>query len=889
MKPILKIVLQNFIFLFFGSNLFAQAVGDYRSFASGTWATLANWERWNGAAWINPAPSAPTSTDGVITIQSGHTIQITANVSIDQVIINTGGTINWTAGTCTFVNGTGVDLQIDGTFWDNRGATTPSITFTASTWQMGANGTLIRSAGNSSNNWQAAYQGGIATIPSTSNWILRKTTGQNPVLSSTTPASGSVYPNLTLENNTSTAWSTASFSGTTAGQTIKGNLDIGGSGTGSGVITMPNTNTFATKTIISGNMTIRSTHIYQNNGTGIDLAGNLTVNGTISYSGGAGLSNLTMSGGNAQTISGTGTLGIYSFNLNKSANNVTLNRAITIDNLFTLTSGLMISTAANLPTLNTNASVTGTSNASFVSGPIRYIGNAALTFPVGKGIDYQPLGISASAAGGGPFYTENFNSGGVGWTLNVVTGAEGADPNFFVINDNETGVAPPGCGLAGGGDPSLHVTSVFFPSGGAAYDAGGLCGFFFCPQTNRRTESPTIDCSLYSNINVSFDYIEGGATTIDNATLWYFDGTTWSQIDDMPKTIVCGSGQGQWTNRSVALPASANNNPLVKIAFRWVNNDDGAGSDPSFAVDDVTLSVAGPVSDFTCEYFYNNPQVPYGNVLATTLDHISNCEYWILDRNAGTENKFVTLNWDGNSCAITPLVSMRVARYDGISTWQDEGNSATTGAVAAGSVTSNLVTSFSPFTLGSTVAVVLPVELLEFNAKAIENTNVRLTWTTVSEISNERFEVERSKDGEQFEHIGIVKGAGNSVTQNSYVYTDLLPYSETSYYRLKQVNFDGKFSYTPLRPVRITGAQNIQIYPNPNNGNELFLNIENLSTNELSVFVTDITGKTILNELSDLSSGNSLKMVFPQKLASGTYVVNVKTAQKAFTCRLIVN
>jgi Secretion system C-terminal sorting domain len=233
---------------------------------------------------------------------------------------------------------------------------------------------------------------------------------------------------------------------------------------------------------------------------------------------------------------------------------------------------------------------------------------------------------------------------------------------------------------------------------------------------------------------------------------------------------------------------------------------------------------------------------------------------------------------------------MRVARHDGVSTWQDEGNSATTGTVAAGSVTSNLITSFSPFTLGSTVAVVLPVELLEFEAKPVDNSSVRLTWTTASESNNDRFELERSQDGDHFEFFGSVKGAGNSVSQKSYVYTDLLPFSQTSYYRLKQVDYDGKFIYTPLRPVTLTDVQNIQIYPNPNNGNELFLNVDDLQANEVSIYVTDITGKLVTSELNEKSaSGNRMKMVFPQKLASGTYLVNIKTAQKSYSCRLIVN
>ncbi len=870
-----------------GSNIHAQTLDDYRSVATGTWATIANWQRFDGASWV-AAAAAPTSVNGVITIQSPNTIQISATVTIDQVVINTGATLNWTGGTLTIANGGGVDLQVNGTFWDNRTAGGASIAFAAgATWQISAGANLIRSMGNSSANWQNNYQGGIATIPATSNWILRKTVAQNPSISTT----GAYYGNLTIENNVAGTWTTAGAAILTGLSyiTVKGNLDIGGTGT-STVDFLNNAVSATNCNLVNGNMIVRTGSTLRNHGTGFEVQGDLTISGTVNYSVGAGARKFIFSGGNAQNINGAGVFNIYDFAIDKSANNVILNRAITIDNVFTLTSGLMISTLTNLPTLNTSASVVGASNVSFVSGPIRYIGYSALNFPVGKGIDHQPLGISAGAGGGGSFWTENFNTGGAGWTLNVVTGAEGADPNFFVINDNETGITPPGCGLAGGGDPSLHITSVFNPAGGAAYDAGGLCGFLFCPLTNRRTESPTINCTGYSTISVNFDYLEGGSGTSDDATLWYFDGVSWAQIDNMLKTAVCGSGQGQWTQRTVALPASANNNPLVKIAFRWVNNDDGAGSDPSFAIDDVSLSIAGPVSDFTCEYFYTDPQVPYGNTLVPSINHISNCEYWILNRNAGTENKFVTLTWDANSCGITPIISMLVARHDGISTWQDEGNSAATGTVAAGTVTSNLVTSFSPFTLGSSVAVVLPIELLEFDAKAVENSSVRLTWITASESNNDRFELERSQDGEHFDFFGTVKGAGNSVTQRSYAFTDLLPYNETSYYRLKQVDYDGKFTYTQLRPVTITNAQNVQIYPNPNNGNELFLNFENLQANELSVYVTDITGKMVTSELNSVSAGSSnLKMVFPQKLASGTYIVSIKTVEKTFSCRLIVN
>lgn len=815
------------VFLFFAifpKLLEAQATGDFRSRASGTWATATNWETFNGSAWVVAAAAPTSGTANVINILNSHTIQVAANVNVDQVIVDAGGTINWTNGTFTINAGVGIDLTINGTFIDNRGVAGTSIAFIAgATWQMGANGTLIRTSGNSSNNWQNAYEGGISNIPSTSNWILRKTGTQNPSISSL----GAFYPNLIIENNTGANWNTATastFQGNSNFPTIKGNLDIGGAGTST--VTFYNDNTFATPTLVLGNMTIRNGSTYNNNGTGTELRGNLTVAGTLAYD-----ANDTrrwiFSGANAQNISGAGTFNVYQMIVNKTANDVTLSKAITIDNNLTLTFGKLISSATNLLTIADPATVTvssPTTNNSFVSGPIRKINTSAgFSFPVGKGNNFQPLSVNAHVGGSAiTIYSENFNSGAPGWTLNVVTGAEGADANFWVINDNEGGVLPPGCGVAGNGNPTLHVTSVFFPAGGAAYDAGGLCGFLFCPQADRRSESPVINCSGQSGIFVGFNYIEGGATTFDNATLWYFDGATWSQIDDMPKTATGCGGQGIWTNRQVALPASANNNPNVRIAFRWVNNDDGAGTDPSFAVDDVSLFVPAALDAFTAEYFQANAVGTYGAAKEATIDQIVTNEYWVLDRNAGAANKQVTLSWDQTS-SVTDAAATKVVRWDG-AIWRDHFNggtigvnandpSCTTQATCGTLTTSLIVSSFSPFTFAT--PIVLPITLQRFDAIKVA-TKAQLDWTTASEENLAYFEIERSHDGLHFESLGRVQAVGNSHREQAYQYTDVQPFVGDNYYRFKAVDNDESFSYSPVRVLNFEKAATpVSIMPNP--------------------------------------------------------------------------
>ena len=887
------------LFLFIPVCSNGQSVGDFRSFQTGSWSTVTTWETWNGTAWV-AAGSVPTQASGVVTIRSPHVVSIVMTTTIDQVIVNTGATLQTSGGstTLTINAGTGVDLQINGTFIDGA---TPAVIFNG-TWNITAGASLVKTSASASNNWQSAYDGGIANIPSGANWILRKTATANPVLSS----ASAVYPNLTIENNTGTTWTTAgasSFTGTTVAPIIKGNLDIGGSGTGT-VSFLSDFKQPAAYTQVQGNLVVRTGNTYRNFGNGTEVQGNVTCNGTISYDA-ADFRKFVFSGSNAQTVDGTGTFGIYDLTMNKTSGNVTLNRAITVDNLMTFTNGIMFTTNTNLLTINTNGSVSGANNSSFVSGPVKYIGTNAFTFPVGKNSDYQPIGISSSVASV-TFWTEDFGSGcnqgnlataytgtNGAWTM-TNTGTNDTEANTWFVSARENGNAAGACGSGCGTDRSLHLGNVAIPSfflaadGGASYNAGGYCGLYFCTATDKRVESPVINCSAYSNITLSFVYMENGSGSTDNATLWYFDGASWSQLTDLAKTANTCSPQGIWTTYSTTLPASANGNANIKIGFRWVNNDDGVGSDPSFAVDDITLTQPGISSDFTAEYFYTNPQGTYGNNLAATIGQISSCEYWTLNRNSGTATKQVTLNWDANSCAVSSLSNIKVARYDGTSTWQDHGNASTTGSVSAGSVTSTMVSSFSPFTLGD-IASPLPVELLDFDAQLAEKT-VSLRWTTASEINSDIFEIQRSKDGKIFETIHTRDAAGFSNSVIDYSTYDLAPYPGVSYYRLKMTDQDGSYVYSQLRAIEIMDHEpNIQLSPNPLTGNEIHLDLFNFSKGNLQIVIRDMNGKTCYDKKFEIED-HAAKVLLQtgHSLAKGSYTVSVISQSGVIIKKLIV-
>jgi hypothetical protein len=375
----------------------------FRSIASGNWNQLSTWQASpDSVTWI-AATILPSASSKSVVIQNTHTVTITASVTIDETVVN--GTLiygNNAGSTITIGNGTGTDLIINGTYQDIGSIS--NIWSTGATWSMGATGTLLRTMGTSSDKWRDNYQSGISNIPATANWIIRKTGSDSPTLSST---SAMYYPNLTIENMTGTTWTTSStseFTGSSDYPRIKGNLNIGGSGT-SGVLFI-NQNVNVTPILVQGNLTVQSVSTLENDGTGFNVQGNFTVNGSFT-----GTKNLFFSGANSQTLSGAAFSQITNLNLNKSGGTLTLGSPVIITNTLTLTSGYIVSSSTNLLTLNNGATVIGGSASSFVSGPLQKIGNTAFTFPTGKGTNYQPIAISAPATATDAFTGEYFNIG----------------------------------------------------------------------------------------------------------------------------------------------------------------------------------------------------------------------------------------------------------------------------------------------------------------------------------------------------------------------------------------------------------------------------------------------------------------------------------------------
>jgi len=195
------------------------------------------------------------------------------------------------------------------------------------------------------------------------------------------------------------------------------------------------------------------------------------------------------------------------------------------------------------------------------------------------------------------------------WTIDSTS--NGTYSNDWYFSYQEQGMGRGQCGTGKGTHATAHVgnvagspASILCPTGdcGASYDASNSATVV----TNKRIKSPVINCSGRSGITLSFNYIMSGQIDIDNDSVEYFNGTSWAFLALPAMSVNTGClGQGKWTYYSVALPASADNNPNVQIGFKWSNNGDGVGKDPSFAVDSIILSGAPssppPVTAFSVD------------------------------------------------------------------------------------------------------------------------------------------------------------------------------------------------------------------------------------------------------------------------------------------------
>lgn len=183
----------------------------------------------------------------------------------------------------------------------------------------------------------------------------------------------------------------------------------------------------------------------------------------------------------------------------------------------------------------------------------------------------------------------------------------------------------------------------------------------------------------------------------------------------------------------------------------------------------------------------------------------------------------------------------------------------------------------------------LPITLLEFNC-ITKGDVVQINWITATEINNEKFEIERSSDLKNWEAIHTTPGAGNSQMELEYEYTDLSPLTGTTYYRLKQTDFEGSYTYSAIEVVSWNkNIEKFRVFPNPVSGNSIFLESPEPISGDIFYQVFSMDGK--LQYANSIQNVGGDKSSFQLKLPSlsGSFILRMNVGSETWVEKIEIS
>jgi len=199
---------------------------------------------------------------------------------------------------------------------------------------------------------------------------------------------------------------------------------------------------------------------------------------------------------------------------------------------------------------------------------------------------------------------------------------------------------------------------------------------------------------------------------------------------------------------------------------------------------------------------------------------------------------------------------------------------------------------FYPFVVKN-LNKMLPVELLVFETQRLDNNEIQLSWDTKSETNNQGFHVERMLDTETtFQAIEWVDGAGDNTSLLNYTLHDINPHQGISYYRLKQIDFDGSYTYSSIRAVdgsKLTDNSSILIYPVPTKDHLMidFSHWENDNADAV-LKILDVHGRTLVLKKITMEQSRLIRIDEVSNFVPGTYFVTIGNEETSELLRKIV-
>jgi hypothetical protein len=321
-----------------------------------------------------------------------------------------------------------------------------------------------------------------------------------------------------------------------------------------------------------------------------------------------------------------------------------------------------------------------------------------------------------------------------------------------------------------------------------------------------------------------------------------------------------------------------------------------------------SVSVAsGTAATWDMQYFIGNADTNEAIVTNMTtilpIVRLAKGEYWkVSDGSVASTGRTATvgLSWgiesDVNASSVERQ-DLQVLQWVGTPTnqWQNRGgtnfSSGNTQSRGTFNATSTISFSEQIVTLGSVDASnALPVTLNYF-AGRIDGSVGILEWETASELNNDFFEIQRSVDGVEFETIGKVKGNGTTNFVSAYAFEDRKMNIGQNYYRLRQQDFDGKFTYSDeLVLLTYDGSTplNIFLYPNPTVPDNINLELINSTSGSANLRVFNMTGQSVYQKVITSEEVSSEISIHPENLASGIYFVEITQGAQRVVKRLVI-
>jgi len=585
------------------------------------------------------------------------------------------------------------------------------------------------------------------------------------------------------------------------------------------------------------------------------ILGNLTVNGTLTAP--VGSSNIIVMGGNStQTISGAGAVTIPSFTV-ANFSDVILNRNISVGTTTNIVGKL---------TFSGSSQITGTGT--FTS---RVNGSATSVTGNTTAGSYLVTGVTGTLLGNVGLIISSPTLGVLTANTNVV----GFSTSQLVINLSQPALTT-----------STGVTFNFF-SESATLTTSNTNGFD--PTTGSVIVAGTQ--SFQSETNYVFN---GATTTPFSAALNTGSVTANANLTlNFPirvyntlafnNSIITTTATDIITLDSAAVVTSVSNSGYVNGPARWRTT---ATTPVVFPVGKggiyrpAIVTPAGTnISQYQAEYFNTG----YGTyTIDAPLTSVNNTEYWDVQKISGANASVgLTLNsiFTGTPNAPTNNDGVLLAHFTGTA-WVSEGGNylAPANTVNSGTVTTGVLSSFSPFTLALAPISVLPLKLISFTANR-NNGNIKLNWITSNEINVNSFVVEESTDGVLFKKIGNVN-ATNNTQINKYNFATVNNSSGNLYYRIKMINSNGSVEYSSIILLKSEKDNAITVYPNPVKNN---LNISGLSENTILKIIS-VTGQNVLVQNVNATAIS----INVENLKAGVYFVEIFSNGKKVTSKIFI-